>query len=1287
MFLTEEKVLKKIAQDRARNDLKRARERALDAYERWPDNYDLGMEAIQACIDLGDTHRAVTLLKKAIVRHAKKRSQIEEYALDAFRSSLNPFLGSFLVELRLKKRDIEGIRLILRQCSESFIDDLIKRSETRRHGEKKGAGSIENNILLGLLYIENKQNEKAAGPLGRVIVADPDSAQTLGDILVKLEREMPNNAELKFQLARTSILLSHPDKAEARFFQCLELSDPPLQSILETLEEAPDKSENHLLLKGETLIRMERHSEGIDCIRAFIAEQKGRPSDTGSVGHLFPAEEDRQALVESRMRPLPSECFSDPEVTFLYCDVATARGKSKDAAERLDNLYRSGGNHAAGIISWCERTDEKSLAGEAKRLLAELYIESGEFEKSADAARRAVEDDRKLLPSLLDLIRDAVDGPTETHPSLVKMLAELYARVGDSESASEVLASLTEMEKIADEDILNLSGEIMKHAGVSLEGVLHNIEAGIKSKTVSDSAPYLKSLCIERPDSVQDLAQTLQRKAEDDDSYWWPLAELLDYLSKEEKLPKSLKFLQALCHLESGSIEKAIFEFDQLLMLDGDLRHDLIPLYERATERHGSNATLHLALYQLHLEDGQLSLSAHYLCRMIEIAPEQVKDVLQRFDKLVDMEPGNISIWEEMLKSALASNRVSLAREILKRAIQILPEEGSAALHVYGTKVSISDGNFEDALKCIAVALTGNKADLRTIEEQLEHVLMAAPNNQEARFLMADTYLRLGREENAVAAYRDCLSLSGAYSDKILKHIEQALPSSIKPWLLSSLLAEIAWSEKRFDDAYRLFATAQKGSGESLAELGRTLERLYEISPGNTQLALVYARNLYLTEKYDECVALLDDIASVDKTSAKRAFEILFEMLDRNPDHFGANRLLARLATEAGSEGQSLDPVVRMLAHDEIDPDELDDIVSSYRPLFENNGMFLIPYAGLKARKKECGEALASYRKALEIEGGSWERVLEEIERHEWPEETRRQSELLKIDSLITGGRLDAAFEQLQAHRAEEPQSTGELIRRLEHLIEQGPRRDHFILGASWLAKADDIDGAERLLNRGCELLGKEESAGLRIELVEILHEAGMFDRSAPILEELISSSDDKTSIFKSMESSYIRRAQLEIERLSSGAGKETPSVEEMERRIELCIDCGQTIVAKRALFDSDLPREKRICLLSEIYLAEDRPASVLALFGSCRDSVDPETEEGVRTLYSAGIASELLGDHGGAYAAFSRILASGRTYRDSGERAQINHTHFIESSLQEKILILEAVRSLEGLHGGEDTK
>ena len=375
--------------------------------------------------------------------------------------------------------------------------------------------------------------------------------------------------------------------------------------------------------------------------------------------------------------------------------------------------------------------------------------------------------------------------------------------------------------------------------------------------------------------------------------------------------------------------------------------------------------------------------------------------------------------------------------------------------------------------------------------------------------------------------------------------------------------------------------------------------------------------------------------------------------------------------------------VVRMLAHDEIDPAELDEIISSYKPLYENKGVFLIPYAGLKARKNECGEALASYRKALEIERESWKDILREIETREWPEEEIWQSALLEIDCLIAGERRDEAFERLQRLDSLNVDRTGDLLSRLDTLVELNPRREYFTVGASWLAGNGDITGAEKLLKRGTELLGEEESTALGVELIGLLHDAGMFEEAAPILQELISSSGDKNFIFKNMERSYARRALRDIERLASSAERDP---EEIERRIVLCIDCGRTKEAREALLGSDLPLEKRICLLSEIYLAEERPASVLALVKSGGGSIDPKTDEGARTLYAAGIAGEMLGEHGAAHAAFSRILASGRAYRDSGDRARRNHTQFIESSLREKVLVLEAVRSLEGLHGGEDT-
>jgi hypothetical protein len=131
LFPTQEKALKKIYQERARGDLAKARKTAVEALEKWPEDYDLAIEAAQACLELSDYPQAANILKIAHKRHASRRDEILELARAAFMQSFSTLLGSFIVETLLKARNIEALSDILRSSPESFTADLAKRGETR----------------------------------------------------------------------------------------------------------------------------------------------------------------------------------------------------------------------------------------------------------------------------------------------------------------------------------------------------------------------------------------------------------------------------------------------------------------------------------------------------------------------------------------------------------------------------------------------------------------------------------------------------------------------------------------------------------------------------------------------------------------------------------------------------------------------------------------------------------------------------------------------------------------------------------------------------------------------------------------------------------------------------------------------------------------------------------------------------------------------------------------------------------------------------------------------------
>ncbi len=83
VFLTQEKALKRVVQERLRGDRKRALEKALSALEKWPNDFEIAMEAIQLCLDISDLKEAVSLMKNTIRRHPKSRQQLISIARES----------------------------------------------------------------------------------------------------------------------------------------------------------------------------------------------------------------------------------------------------------------------------------------------------------------------------------------------------------------------------------------------------------------------------------------------------------------------------------------------------------------------------------------------------------------------------------------------------------------------------------------------------------------------------------------------------------------------------------------------------------------------------------------------------------------------------------------------------------------------------------------------------------------------------------------------------------------------------------------------------------------------------------------------------------------------------------------------------------------------------------------------------------------------------------------------------------------------------------------------------
>jgi tetratricopeptide (TPR) repeat protein len=1272
LFPTQDKALKKILQERERGDLAKARKTALEALEKWPGDYDLAIEAVQSCLDVSDYPQTANLLKNAYKRHADRRAEIMDFARTAFQHSYSTLLGSFIIEMLLKSRDLEGIADLLHASPDSFVGELTKRGETRSknlasEGQEHTALAAENELLLGLLYKEGNQFAKSSESLGRALENLPAGAQAIGGLLAQIERELPQSSLVKFYLGLASLLLAHEDKAAWRFFQCLELEAPPLEKILAALDTAEKPCRYQGLLRGEILMRLGRIEEGVAAARAYLWPEQPGDGATETQG---------MKLAEERVSALPREILSLPAVMFLYCDIAGALGLVEKTVAILEPAADCSPENAAAVIEWLEKNKTASSTAQAQALRARILIRRGDIDEGIRAARCATDMNPSVIPGIIALIREPSECPTDGDPRLSALLAELYARSGDRESAEEIFGALKRGRALPDGALVKLAGEIMRHCGVFQAGVVSALDISLQNRKLDEAIPFVLALYREKPDEHEGFAAGLRELAGGREDYWGDIAGLLDFLAKEDALTPPFRFLQATAHLQTGEVERAVFEFDQILMLNGDLRRQVIDIYGTASRRFSDNATLHLALYHLYLEEESLADAAHHLCRTLELDPNQIRDVIARFEKLVEREPGNLRIWEQMLRTCLTLNRMSLAREILMRAIAALPKEKAAALHVYGARISAADGKWEDALRCIALALTSPQADARTIEEEIRAIVARDAANPQGHFLLGESLLRCGKEGEGVSAFRRCLDLSSAFKESVKEKLVKLLPLSVEPWVLAGMLGEISWLEGLHDEAFRYFASAQKGPRAALSNLSISIEKIRALHPRDARLALLHAKNLFLEGRWSDAVTVLERPIAEDANLSRAATDILLAIIAEQPAQCDANKLLARVCMQSGDIDQARQAMIRIMSDEAADPATIDAAVSEFLPLHETNAEFLIPYAGIRARMGEMEEALTRYRAALRADPARANAIFDAIGGHAWPQNLRDAERLLASDCLIAAQRSDEAFTQLADFSSRDKNTVTEAVARISQLIELVPRRDYFSLGASLLARSGQDEAAERFVTERSGAISKEDALTLTLELAEILQETGFAERGRRLFAEAVAMAGSKNEILKRIEEAHARWADREIAHLAARLDDGQAPEEDIATLVRLTLEHRGPQAALDLLCRCSLSGAPRSALLGQVYLCMDQPAIACAALAAATGGAPPEV---VNTdyLYLEGIARERAGDYGRAAAEFAAIAGRCGDYADSRERALRNYANFLDQQCQERPRVLEKTSSL----------
>ncbi len=400
----------KARQERKRGHYDKAVKRLEQAIAQHPDELELVLDAVDACIEGGEVVQATAFLKIAQEKFAQDKERVAEFVRDKLTSVHDPALARCVIENAVKRRDLESALEHLEQIPDHVARDLVARAKTKKQSLKSAshggyslrAEMFTNDLLSALLLLRLGMAKEGAAALVEILDERPTETKILQPFLAGLESKQPKSAAIRF--AHACALWANASEVEAimRLVEAARLDPSAATLCAERLESLRGKTKYRpkaeralaevLLLKGD-------HNGAATILRTYLADNKDAAREVIMLlkPHLDPAD----GL---------SECVA------LALDAAFSLDQSAVAMEFLRPLHQRG-NCSAELFGRLEDTSKKStLASEVMLFHASLALELKDFARAVEilnAIATASPQDILSVVALADKHRSAHPGLEE----------------------------------------------------------------------------------------------------------------------------------------------------------------------------------------------------------------------------------------------------------------------------------------------------------------------------------------------------------------------------------------------------------------------------------------------------------------------------------------------------------------------------------------------------------------------------------------------------------------------------------------------------------------------------------------------------------------------------------------------------------------------------------------------------------------------------------------------------------------------------------------------------------
>lgn len=898
-----------------------------------------------------------------------------------YRAQVKLDTGWLLIELYLKKRNLDSVDKIMSTLKPSDIEKMLENYE-KQYKEAKNVHTIdqltkkdiETFLLTGILYGYSKKFSEAKPVFEILFKSQPRERNLILQIYMGFTKTNYGNPEPYISIGDLYLIIDDKDKA-INYYEKATMLNPDLKKVIaeklnESITDTENISESGKLSLVDLNITQKNFEKSMELLRGIMKE--------GS--------ENNDEIV-SRLRTIIKGDKNNAEAFKMLITILTDKRDFEGAVIQMSRLGEIAPQSADFILENIDRILQEDYKSNDMTLLkAKTMMHVKRFNDASKVLQEIYSKDKSSGFDIEEIINQILDAEPENADAL-SVLCSIYIDRSQTDKAKtlcEYIASLP------DRSFKEMAG---KFYGQLTDKFPEDVSLMLKYSTIlleMDKVIDAKSIILKaiegNPELFYEIVPNLYEPANKSKEIAAGILNIINAMDRSRMDIFLYDFIKAELLYLSGEIDSSLKLVSDLLERHPDKEEQILGIIDRMKEKNPESEHMSEFEFKYFIAKKNYDRALEATLALYK-ANKLMGHVLDNLYTLYRYQPQNFNIMINILK---VLDEMGLYEKIIQEGsayIKNVSQAESGLIRFYLGKAYGKKGQVNDSATYIFQAITLEDTIIDESIEILNETLKIDFSSIKSHYALAHAYYKKKQIDRAIDELMEILGLDEKQASIIIRDLENFYEFSKSNPKLTFALGKLYMTQNDYEKAISKFKETYEIDKEYTDIILNTLKTLQEsesVENGDILflMGVLYARKGIYKMASDH----LYNAMSIETSLKGAVVNQLQYIINQQPEEIYARYSLTQVYIDMRNFVQAIQ-LLRQI--EMINPSERNNVISYYNDMLTEepqNASVLFSLADSHLNNDQADTAIELFKKILSFSKHETDNIIDRI--IEYPEKT-----------------------------------------------------------------------------------------------------------------------------------------------------------------------------------------------------------------------------------------------------------------------------------------------------------